>query len=83
MVTNTRSKLASAAIVVMTLAIVTSPRSAGSVTVKNFRTGPPPSSATASYSAVSTFCTPDRNSTMHSPLIAQVPMRPSAISAVS
>ena len=70
------SKLRSALIVVSTNATRISFCSPGSVTAKNSRTAPAPSTRAASYSDVGIFCTPAMKSTMHSPNVTQLPIAP-------
>ena len=58
-----------------------SPRSPGSVTARNSRNGPAPSTRAASYSDVGIFCTPAVNSTIASPKYSHVPTNPTDGSA--
>ena len=60
-------EVAQRAIVVSVSATAISPRSAGSVTARNSRNGPAPSTRAASYSDVGIFCTPAVSSTIASP----------------
>ena len=73
----------SALIVVSTNATTSSSRRPGSVTAKNSRTAPAPSTRAASYSDVGIFWMPARNSTMHRPNVTHVPIEPTARSAQS
>src|SRR5258708_26154565 len=74
--TRSNSRIAPSTVSVSTTA--SGPRRPGSVTVKNSRTGPAPSTRAASYSSAGMPCMPARNSTMHSPNAAHVPIRPIA-----
>ena len=57
--------------------------SPGSVTAKNSRTVPAPSTRAASYSERSIDCTPAMNSTTQRPIMIQAPTSPIAMSARS
>ena len=80
-VTYTRSNVRSAAITVSVSATAISPRTDGSVTAKNSRTGPAPSSRAASYSSLGMRPIPASSSTVTSPVSNQVPTTPTAGSA--
>ncbi len=77
------SKLRSAVIVVSVAATTSSLRSPGRVTDLISRQKPAPSMRAASYRVVGIFCTPARNSTMHSPNSIQVPIQPIEVRAQS